>query len=312
MTRAWLFPRWGAMCVAIVFRRDCSSEEGVAMRRASKRRGKKSNKITRTRTTKAKRVGKVKPRVKARTRPRKIKSNTQPFRSAYARVAIAGGSLLLAILSLAGMSTWFGSARAIPNRNQNDTTLEATIDAQLQPSRDVEVPPLMIAPRNMIPSDVTSISRGVPMKARPEPRRERRVAPPRRERIASASPTDEAPMGASSGSSALIEEARRYIGGNPTGRRSLWCGAFMDMVLRRTGHRGGGNLALGYLRYGERVAGPQVGAIAVLGRRGGGHVGVVSGIDAKGNPIVISGNHNRRVAESTYPRRRIIAYVIPR
>jgi uncharacterized protein (TIGR02594 family) len=113
------------------------------------------------------------------------------------------------------------------------------------------------------------------------------------------------------GGGSLVADARRYLGTNPTGRRSLWCGAFMDKVLRDTGHRGGGNLAKGYLRYGARVSGPQVGAIAVMGRRGGGHVGVVSGVDANGNPIVISGNHNNTVAESVYPRSRIIAYVMP-
>ena len=116
---------------------------------------------------------------------------------------------------------------------------------------------------------------------------------------------------ATTGSSDLVSEARRYLGGNPTGRRSLWCGAFMDMVLKHTGHRGGGNLARAYARYGTRIAGPQVGAIAVMARGGGGHVGVVSGIDASGNPIVISGNHNNTVAESVYPRSRIIAYVMP-
>ena len=109
----------------------------------------------------------------------------------------------------------------------------------------------------------------------------------------------------------LVAEARKYIGTNPTGRSSLWCGAFMDMVLRRTGHKGGGNLALGYTHYGHRVAGPQIGAIAVMGRKGGGHVGVVSGIDANGNPIIVSGNHNHTVAESVYPRSRISAYVMP-
>jgi len=109
----------------------------------------------------------------------------------------------------------------------------------------------------------------------------------------------------------LVASARQYIGSNPTGRKSLWCGAFMDMVLKQTGHKGGGNLALGYLNYGTRVSGPQVGAIAVMGRRGGGHVGVVSGVDANGNPIIISGNHNHTVAESVYPRGRIAAYVVP-
>lgn len=110
---------------------------------------------------------------------------------------------------------------------------------------------------------------------------------------------------------ALVSEARKYIGTNPTGRGSLWCGAFMDLVLKRTGHAGGGNLAIGYEHYGTRIAGPQVGAIAVMGRHGGGHVGVVSGIDANGNPIIVSGNHNNTVAESVYPRGRIAAYVVP-
>jgi uncharacterized protein (TIGR02594 family) len=105
----------------------------------------------------------------------------------------------------------------------------------------------------------------------------------------------------------LVEEARKYIGSNPTGRGSLWCGAFMDLVLKRTGHAGGGNLARGYSRYGTRVAGPQVGAIAVMH----GHVGVVSGVDANGNPIIVSGNHNRTVAEAVYPRGRVSAYVMP-
>jgi len=113
------------------------------------------------------------------------------------------------------------------------------------------------------------------------------------------------------GGNDLVAEARKYIGTNPTGRSSLWCGAFMDMVLRKTGHKGGGNLALGYTHYGTRVDGPQVGAIAVMGRHGGGHVGVVVGVDVSGNPIIISGNHNHTVAEAVYPRARIAAYVMP-
>jgi uncharacterized protein (TIGR02594 family) len=121
-----------------------------------------------------------------------------------------------------------------------------------------------------------------------------------------------APASTVYGSSSVVSEARRYIGGNPTGRSRAWCAAFMNMVLHRTGHGGSGsNLARSFASYGQRVSGPQVGAIAVMSRRGGGHVGVVSGIDAKGNPIVISGNHGRRVAESVYSRGRIYAYVMP-
>lgn len=116
----------------------------------------------------------------------------------------------------------------------------------------------------------------------------------------------------------LVSEARKYIGSNPTGRASLWCGAFMDLVLKRTGHKGGGNLASAYARYGTRVSGPQVGAIAVMGRNGGGHVGIVTGVDPNGNPIVISGNTwsrqsggKRAVLEHVYPRSRVYAYVMP-
>jgi uncharacterized protein (TIGR02594 family) len=119
-------------------------------------------------------------------------------------------------------------------------------------------------------------------------------------------------FGGGFGGSSVVAEARRYLGGNPTGRSRLWCARFMNMVLQKTGHKGtGSDMASSFARYGQRVSGPQVGAIAVMGRRGGGHVGVVSGIDAKGNPIIISGNHGHRVAESTYSRGRIYAYVMP-
>jgi len=110
----------------------------------------------------------------------------------------------------------------------------------------------------------------------------------------------------------VVSEARRYLGGNPTGRGSLWCARFMNMVLQRTGHHGtGSDMAFSFTRYGQRVSGPQVGAIVIMGRRGGGHVGVVSGIDTKGNPIVISGNNGNRVLEAPISRGRIYAYVMP-
>lgn len=114
------------------------------------------------------------------------------------------------------------------------------------------------------------------------------------------------------GSSELVMEARHYLGGNPTGRGSLWCARFMNMVLQRTGHRGtGSDMAISFAHYGQRISGPQVGAIAVMGRRGGGHVGIITGIDARGNPIMISGNNGNRVKEAPISRGRIYAYVMP-
>lgn len=52
-----------------------------------------------------------------------------------------------------------------------------------------------------------------------------------------------------------------------------------------------------------------VGSIAVMARRGGGHVGIVSGFDRAGNPIIVSGNNRGAVREGTYPASRVIAYV---
>jgi uncharacterized protein (TIGR02594 family) len=115
------------------------------------------------------------------------------------------------------------------------------------------------------------------------------------------------------GGSGLVSQARAYLGSNPTGKGSLWCARFLNMVLERSGKRGtGSDMASSFASYGSRVSGPQVGAIAVMSRgKRGGHVGIVSGIDEKGNPIIISGNHGGRVAESKYSRGRIYAYVMP-
>jgi len=115
------------------------------------------------------------------------------------------------------------------------------------------------------------------------------------------------------GGSGLVSEARRYLGGNPTSRGSLWCARFMNMVLQKTGHQGtGSDMASSFAHYGTRVSGPQVGAIAVMSRGGrGGHVGIITGIDAQGNPIMISGNNGNRVREAPISRGRIYAYVMP-
>jgi uncharacterized protein (TIGR02594 family) len=120
-------------------------------------------------------------------------------------------------------------------------------------------------------------------------------------------------MASSFTSSNVVAEARRYLGGNPTGRGSLWCARFMNMVLQHSGYRGtGSDMASSFAKYGQRVSGPQVGAIAVMTRgRRGGHVGVITGIDAKGNPIMISGNNGNRVREAPVSRGRIYAYVMP-
>ena len=106
----------------------------------------------------------------------------------------------------------------------------------------------------------------------------------RRGELRRVTPTGGAMASSSFGSSGIVSEARRYLGGNPTGRGSLWCARFMNMVLQHSGYRGtGSDMASSFAHYGQRVSGPQVGAIAVMARgRRGGHVGIITGIDAIG------------------------------
>jgi uncharacterized protein (TIGR02594 family) len=111
----------------------------------------------------------------------------------------------------------------------------------------------------------------------------------------------------------LVAEMRKYMGTNPTKRRALWCATFMNMVLNKLCDKGTqSDAARSFVDYGRKIPGPKVGAIAVLTRGpNGGHVGVVSGVDKHGNPIIVSGNHGHRVGVGTYPRSRVIAYVLP-
>ena len=120
-------------------------------------------------------------------------------------------------------------------------------------------------------------------------------------------------IGATLGAPHWLAIAEGYKGTNPTRKRSLWCADFMNLVLSQSGMKSSkSSMARSFASYGTRLSGPQIGAIAVLSRgKRGGHVGIVKGIDARGNPIIISGNHGRRVGEGTYPRNRVIAYVWP-
>ena len=103
---------------------------------------------------------------------------------------------------------------------------------------------------------------------------------------------------------------QRASGGRPAGCPPLWCGCGLALKLFGRHVR---ELwpARAWLKF-PRASGPVPGAVAVLSRgRRGGHVGIVRGVDANGNPIIFSGNHNRRWGTATYPRGRVIAYVRP-
>jgi len=104
----------------------------------------------------------------------------------------------------------------------------------------------------------------------------------------------------------LIEKASKYLGFGATELglpRNLWCADFMNMLVG-----GRDRSAASYLRRGEKANYGCVNCVAVLARRGGNHVGVVSGYDEDGDPIIISGNHNRVVGVGVYRREKVIGY----
>lgn len=123
-------------------------------------------------------------------------------------------------------------------------------------------------------------------------------------------PTSEHPT-----ATGLLQEAGKYLGGNPTGWRSLWCARFIAMIapsaadrLKRMGLNP--NWARDYAKLpGAKKVGGAVGDIVVLTRGRGGHIGVLKKFDKNGNPIIISGNHGRKVGEGLYSKSRVIAYV---
>lgn len=104
----------------------------------------------------------------------------------------------------------------------------------------------------------------------------------------------------------LADKAAQYMGATASQLglpRSLWCADFMNMLVGGSDRR-----AISYASRGTKAQHGCINCVAVTTRKGGAHVGVVSGYDESGNPIIVSGNHNKRVGVAAYDKRRIIAY----
>jgi uncharacterized protein (TIGR02594 family) len=104
----------------------------------------------------------------------------------------------------------------------------------------------------------------------------------------------------------LIGQASRYMGSNARQLglpNKLWCADFMNKLVGGTDRR-----AISYAHRGRPAYHGCTNCIAVTKRNRGHHVGIVKGYDARGNPIIISGNHSRRVGVGIYARNKVIAY----
>jgi uncharacterized protein (TIGR02594 family) len=70
--------------------------------------------------------------------------------------------------------------------------------------------------------------------------------------------------------------------------------------------------ALAWSSWGEATPGPTHGAIAVLTRNGGGHVGFVTGVSKDGKKVrLLGGNQNDQVCEAWFNVERVTAYRVP-
>ena len=94
--------------------------------------------------------------------------------------------------------------------------------------------------------------------------------------------------------------------GRPADCPSAYCGCWLSLKMYNKNIRRLW-VALNWKNEGQASAPGCIGCIAVMTRKGGGHVGIVIGYNGK-NPILLSGNHNRRVGVGEYPIQRVVAF----
>jgi uncharacterized protein (TIGR02594 family) len=91
-----------------------------------------------------------------------------------------------------------------------------------------------------------------------------------------------------------------------------WCALFANMVLTKTACKGTETLwALDFANWGQKLAGPAVGAFVPMARRGGGHIAIVVGRDQHGNLMCIGGNQADAVNIKPFPKTRPVGYRWP-
>jgi uncharacterized protein (TIGR02594 family) len=92
-----------------------------------------------------------------------------------------------------------------------------------------------------------------------------------------------------------------------------WCGGALAFWMQGAGisfpkayYR-----AKAWLEWGITLAEPVVGCVGVFDRKGGGHVGIVTGRDASGHLLVIGGNQSDAIRISAFSTDRVLGYRWP-
>lgn len=111
------------------------------------------------------------------------------------------------------------------------------------------------------------------------------------------------------------EALRQYMadgGVNLDPAKTAWCAAFVNATLGHVGLKGtSSNMARSFLEWGvDSSDNPMPGDIVVLerGEPPFGHVGIVTGFTASGDPIILGGNQNDAVSVKTYSSQKVLGY----
>lgn len=124
------------------------------------------------------------------------------------------------------------------------------------------------------------------------------------------------------GSSRLVSVASNYIGGNPTGRSTLWCMAFVKLAMEKAGYKTINSLhSSAAFKYGPKVSrsSARPGDLIYRNRKGGGHVEIFAGWAnaEKTKFVAITGNScgprgKRHVCRVTRPVSMMQAVIRPK
>ena len=110
---------------------------------------------------------------------------------------------------------------------------------------------------------------------------------------------------------AMAKRAVGWLGITFTADSVPWCGLFVADCMAVAGFKPPrgfvGVRAKAWASWGINAGRPLLGAIAVFGREGGGHVGFVAGVYPNGDLSILGGNQGDAVNERRFPRDRLIA-----
>jgi uncharacterized protein (TIGR02594 family) len=211
---------------------------------------------------------------------------------------------LILILAVMLGSVWFSpqAAEARPNKGYHYSQKKVVKKHRVKKVRVVRQQPRVVAPVAVKPAAVSIEDES---HATFFAREQQRIAAAEQTRRAVATAFVYTEKTVQYGSD-LTVKASKYVGASAAQLGlppRLWCADFMNMMVGGTDRR-----AISYTQRGRPAYHGCVNCVAVTKRRGGYHVGVVTGYDGSGNPIIISGNHNKRVGVGVYARNRVVAY----